>query len=106
MTAMILPEADANEAIKGIYSEIEDVFGKVPIASYAITKDPHGIDKNGLASFRRRLTDQEKVEIVSAINLFRYNRDDSCPFAPSPGVELFLKKVPSSRVCLSCSVRD
>jgi len=29
---MILPEADANEAIKGIYSEIEEVFGKVPIA--------------------------------------------------------------------------
>ena len=80
-------------------------YGKVPIASYAITKDPHGIDKNGLASFTRRLTDQEMVEIVSAINLFRYNRDDSCPFTPSSGVELFLKKVPSSRVCLSCSVR-
>jgi hypothetical protein len=32
MSAMIFPEADANEAIKGIYSEIEEVFGKVPIA--------------------------------------------------------------------------
>ncbi|MEE9282720.1 MAG: hypothetical protein V3U49_01440 [Nitrososphaerales archaeon] len=74
MSAMILPEADANEAIKGISSEIEEVFGKVPIAY---------------------------------INLFRsiYNRDDSCPFAPFPRVEFLLKKVTSSRVCLSCSVR-
>ena len=36
MSAMILPEANANEAIKGIYSEIEEVFRKVSIAYQAL----------------------------------------------------------------------
>ena len=40
MSAMILPEADANEAIKGIYSEIEEVFRKVPIAYQALALRP------------------------------------------------------------------
>ena len=54
-----------------VSSDLSDKVQSALIYSYTITKDPHGIDKNGLASFRRRLTDQEMVEIVSTINLFR-----------------------------------
>ena len=56
---------------KMISNDLNEKVQSALIYSYAITKDPHDINKNGLASFRRRLTDQEMVEIVSTVNIFR-----------------------------------
>lgn len=52
-------------------NDFSDKAQSALVYSYAITIDPHGIDKNSLVAFRRRLTDQEMVEIVYTINLFR-----------------------------------
>ncbi len=67
-----LSDAILNSVEERVVSpELDDSTQSVMVYAYAISKDPHDIDRNLIASFRRRLSDEKLVEIVSTINIFK-----------------------------------
>lgn len=68
-------------------NDFSDKAQSALVYSYAITIDPHGIDKNSLVAFRRTHRSGNGRDCLHYQPIPIYNRDDSRAFVPSLGVE-------------------
>ena len=50
---------------------LEEKAQDILVFSYALSKDPHDLGGTTIEAFRKKLTDEEMVETVVTVNLFR-----------------------------------
>lgn len=63
----IIRDIENKVSSKSLEEKAQDIL----VFSYALSKDPHDFRATTIEAFRKKLTDEEMVETVVTVNLFR-----------------------------------